>query len=781
MASEKENYIATNLARESNLDFLHDLYSSGVKLAPDQYDLLVRHKRIDPKPEGAEKREKLPKDYSENVNFKSDIQRRADKYVDIVDDVEDMPFAQEGKRHIVLDHETYDQLAKSSLFKYVGGKTITKDDWKPKDLLDHSREFVQWVNSINRGFQSMILYKPFQMYCQQSEDWLNDDTDYYAFSEQSDRKEYAFSEFERIRENTLYFMDKYLQLREGDMLSGNMKYISKPVHKVLCFLIDCGYSLIIGKPRQIAATSTLGGIALCKSISKRNFFIKMIAQDKDKIVEIFDDKIKHPLGELPNWMKPEVGNDREGLLRFNKKTEKKGTKTGVNSKIQVVAPSVAAINGGSPPLVLIDEAGYIGILGKMIKEARPTMFMHNEKTGRLEMKRQIVVWGTGGETDKGGKSFETEFRGMKKLWDEGKYSSGMIPLFFDWTTRPGISKEHYLKEKAVYTVEGPEKESKAVQFRQHYPSIIDDMFLTSYKLLVGLDWINANLERIQSQEHRIRPTRGYFEPVYDMSQPENENSDTPFKIIGANFVAVDDNDDFRATVSILQHPKKNWKNRYYQGTDPVMTDNGYSNMGSVIYDAEFNTPVAILNYRDPDHKYTFLQCLLMGIYYAPHGEDCVKELVEGNVGMAYFDYKESKGYWNSLVQRTELPDHLSGGSALYGIDNRSFRSKHIINRMYEAITAANPIYFEEIFTQLRTFCCTFTENGHETWGVSDTRRFFDDLLFGYVFSYICAESYRHKKPYNTIQDEMRNITKFELRRDAGGNLCRVEVNVNARA
>jgi hypothetical protein len=209
-----------------------------------------------------------------------------------------------------------------------------------------------------------------------------------------------------------------------------------------------------------------------------------------------------------------------------------------------------------------------------------------------------------------------------------------------------------------------------------------------------------------------------------------------------------------------------------------MTDNGYSNMGSVIYDAEFNTPVAILNYRDPDHKYTFLQCLLMGIYYAPNGELCVQELVEANVGMAYFDYKESKGYWASLVQRTELPDHLNGGSTLYGIDNRSFRNKHIINRMYEAITSANPIYFEEIFTQLRTFCCTFTENGHETWGVADTRRFFDDLLFGYVFSYICAESYRHKKPKNLAMEENKSITKFEFRRDASGGLCRVQVTVS---
>ncbi len=79
----------------------------------------------------------------------------------------------------------------------------------------------------------------------------------------------------------------------------------------------------------------------------------------------------------------------------------------------------------------------------MIKEARPTMFMSNDDTNKLEFKRQIIIWRTGGEMDKGGKAYEIEFRNALAHWEKGNFEHGIIPLFFDWTTRPGITKEFY--------------------------------------------------------------------------------------------------------------------------------------------------------------------------------------------------------------------------------------------------------------------------------------------------------------------------------------------------
>lgn len=768
----------SNLTREGQLEFLFDLYERGVSISDKDKQLLITHNYI--KPKLAKKPKKETNKEGVAVGEKSITQVQADKFIDVLEGETDL--FDSNSRHVIMDNETYDKLSNTSLFKYEGGREITKNDWLPSDKIYHKKDFVNWINSINSGFQKMIRYKPFAMYCQQANDWLSDNTSMVSFDTIDEKREYAISEIERCKENTLYFMDKYLQLKEGDMTGGNRKYLSKPVHKVICYMVDCGYSMYIGKPRQIAATSTLGGIAVSKMILNKNFFIKFITQDKDTGEEIFEDKIKYPFGELPAFLKPEVSNDRDNLFRLSKKTGKKGTTGGVNSKLQVVAPSVSAINGGSPSLVMVDEAGYIGILGRMVKEARPTMFMMNEHTGKLEMKRQIIVWGTGGQMDKGGKAFETEFHDALDHWHAGNFTHGMIPLFFDWTTRPGITKDFYNSEKKVYTVEGPDKEAKMVQFRQTYPSIVQDMFLTTQKLLVGIDWINSNTERIQSSEHKYRPRKGYFEPIYDTSAPSDEHSDTPFKIIGAEFVVLDDlkDDMSKASVEILLEPRKDWKHRYYQGTDPIMSDNGYSNMASMVYDSRFNTPAAILNYRDPNHKYTFLQCVLLGVYYGVDNK-AIPELVESNIGTAYIDYKESKGYGNSLVQRMELPDHMQGGGSLFGIDNRGNRNKFIINKMFEVLSAyGDRCYFQTVFTQLRTFSCKITSSGNETWGVLDPRKFHDDVLFAYVFAYICALTYSHKEPFNYEDGKTAVRVRKKLVRGSDGRLKRVEIRERIR-
>lgn len=769
----------SKVAREGQLEFLHQLYENGVPLDQEEIDLLIRHHYIKPKKAKKPKSEDGIDRKPEALDHKSVTQSRADKYIDIIEG--DNELIPDDAKSIILDEDTYDKIAQTSLFKYQGGREIHKSDWMPADLIYHTTEFVNFINSINSGFQNMTRYVPFAMYCQQAEDWLNDNITEDSFDNPDDLREYRFNEIERCRDNTLYFMDKYLFYKEAKARSGMKRYVSAPVHKVLCYLIDCGYSLMAGKPRQIAATTTIGGIATAKLIFNKNFFIKMIAQDKEKVIEIYDDKIMFPFGELPEWMKPSVSNFRDSFLRLSRKTSK-GTRGGANSKLQVVAPSVSAINGGAPPMVLIDEAGYIGILGKMIKEARPTMFAMNEETGKLEITRQIVIWGTGGEVDKGGKAYEIEFMDALAKWNAGNFENGIIPIFFDWTTRPGITKRHYDSEKKVYTVEGPDKENKMVQFRQTYPSILEDMFLTSHKLLVGIDWINQNLERIKNKDHSFRPTKGYFEPIYDTSSPADENSDVPFKIIGATFVPLDDlvDDMSRATVEILQSPQAGWRDRYVQGTDPIMMDNGLSNMASVVFDKRFNTPVAIMDYRDPNHHNTFLQCLLLGIYYDVERRGGIPELVESNIGQAYIDYKQLKGYGRNLVQRLELPDHMQGGGHLHGIDNRGQRNKFIINKLYEVLAAyGEKIWFDKPFRQLRTFVCTITEKGNETWGVTDPRSYHDDVLFALVFSYICALTYSHREAKNMAAEGNKHKVEYKLVRGRDGMLTRVPTIVRA--
>lgn len=774
--SSQESIRLTGIIRENQIDFLYDLYQKGLPLSPEKMQIL-RDKGLLDEPD----RDNTKTVYQENkgrwfkeTTIKKEGAREAEDMMIIVDE-KDAP----GDWVSVMDLDELEGIKKTA--KFEGGKSITKADWVPKSLLYHEDDFIAWIDSINSGFHKMIRYKKFELYVQQAKEWYAENDSMANYGSREEKINYAYSEFDRIRENGLYFLNKYLKIKEADMVSGIMTYDAKPVHEVIAYLFDCGYNTEVGKPRQIAATTTYGGLALCKIIASRNFFIKFIAQSDDKVQEIFDDKVKYPFSELPDWMKPSVANDRDNILRFAVKKDK-GSKKGLNSKIVVVPPSVAAINGGAPNLVMIDEAGYIGMLGKMIREARPTLFREDPQTKKLKMIRQIIIWGTGGEMDKGGKAYETEYFNTWDKWNKREFSYGIIPIFFDWTTRPAVTKEHYENEKKNYTSEGPDKEEKMVQFRQAYPSNVHDMFLTSHKTLVSIDYIQKSLERIQDLPQKHKAIYGYFEPVFDTTKPSSENDDVPYKIIDVLFIPLEEGDSKASTIMFME-PKRNWVNRYCSGTDPIATDNGFSKMAKTIWDRHFKTISCAVLYRDSNHKSTFLQCMLAGMYYKCKYDNEVAppEVVEANIGTAYVDYLDAKGLYNTLVYRTQLPDYLRGGQHLIGIDNKGNRTKMIINKLYEMILSyGDNIWIEELFRQLRTFICTVNDKGFETWGTQDRRKWFDDLLFSSVFAYICdlvLES-EGKTPKEIKSESDIYKTRYVLKR-VGHSLMRVPEKVKS--
>ena len=774
MGDTLETRLRHRIVKNNHLDFLYELHQKGIDISEEHLVLLRENNYIkNPDKETFKHKNKKLRSPAYDDSVKSDGGRRSDVMIDIVE-------GDPGEQ--IVSRQEFDKATSGPEFIFQGDKEITRDDWAPESVIVHKKEFVEFIDSINSGFRFITKYKPFILYVQQSRRWISDGGGMNNYSSRYDMQQYAIQEYGRCRENTLYFLDKYLELKEGDMSSGSRKYIAKPVHEVMCFLIDCGYSIMMGKPRQIAATTTIGGCALQKMLFNMNYFVKFITQDKETGVEIFDDKFKYPFSELPKWMKPSVANERDNLFVLDRK-EKKGTKEGVGSRFQIVAPSVSAINGGSPQCVMVDEAGYIGILGRMIGEARPTMFWQDPVTKILQVKRQILIWGTGGHVDQGGKAYEEEFSNAMKAWKERHFKHIIIPIFFDWTTRPGITREHYETEKKVFTVEGPDKEKKAIQFRQHYPSNIEDMFLTSAKTLVSIDWVNDNIDRILNTPHKERAKYGFFEPVYDYNVPMDENSDTPYKIIDATFTQTEGPQESRTSTIMFSEPKSKWKDRYFQGTDPIASDNGYSNMGSSVFDDYFKTTACIVDYRSPNHKETFLQVVLMGLYYDTEKKQCIPELLESNIGTAYADYKEAKGFRQSLVYQAQLPEFLRGGSQLIGIDNRGRgsgtgnRSRMIINKMYEFYSAyGERLYIMRPFEQLKTFVCTITDKGSVTWGTKDKRSYHDDLLFADTYSYICPQCF-NRVPKKISGEHRDYKMRYEVRRNADGMLTRVPVRV----
>lgn len=676
------------------------------------------------------------------------------------------PFADSGQYH---------------MFK----QNLTKSDWIPEEILKHSPDFVHWINSMTYGyFPNKADYKKFTLYKIQAFRWLEEDDNITQYHTDDARREYKQKEYNRCAENSLYFVNRYGELKEGDISSGYVKYQAREHHAVVCYLFDCGYNVIGGKGRQIGWTSIMGLLALKKLIFQPNYYIKFVTEDKDTGEEIFNDKIKYPFGAIPKWMSPPVKSDSGTRFWLSDKA-RKGEKGYPNSRIDVVAPKKTAINGGSPQLALVDEIGNIGILGPMLNEARPTMFWNNPRTGKYELKRQIIMWGTGGSMNKGKGEYEKEWYRILSLWENKQYDNGFIPLFFSWHCR--FDRVEYEKEKSWYygaraMKEDIDLETSKTQFHQHYPSSFRDMFLTTSSTLVSRDIIEGGIDRCKNLTPKQQPVYGYLEPIFDENDPMPMESDLPYRLIGAKFIAVDDEDDFKkASVCIFVKPEAGWINRYWQGTDPIATETGHSKFSSAIWDEVLKTVPAVVNYRKQhDHKYTFLQSVLLGIYYDtnPGPVESVKELVEANIGTNYMDYKELKGYFSSLVFNTQLPPKVVGGARDLGIDNKGNRANAIIDYMTELIrTYHDRLYIPIIFEQLTTFVQDLSKSGRETWGPMNKTMHYDDVLYAITYAYICRLAHPHLFPMRKVIIPNRVKIKYKLVRENNYDVVRKPVKV----
>lgn len=782
MRPNNNDKVTNKIVKENYLDFLYELHTKGTDIGDANIDLLKRNGYIKEEEATKEKKDALIDIIAEETLLHStEKNKEADSNIDIIfgnghDD---------EKFQIITDKELLERSREGGII-FIGRKEpITQKDWRPESVTEHTKEFIEWINSINNlGLHNKTQYEKFVLYCQQAYTWLQEKSSVTDFYDQDDKEEYMMQELDRCAENSLYFLNKYVYYKEGDDEGGKTKYIARPAHEILSYLNDCGYSIGLVKGRQMAATTTLMALDVKDVIFKKNYFMKFITEDKEKAEEIFEDKLKFAFSELPWWMKPNVLNERDNLFKLGSKPEK-GTKEGVGSKIAVVAPKRTAIAGGAPQKVKIDEAGNIGLLGKMIDNARPTMLKSNPVTKKIEIKRQLIFWGTGGELEKGGKAFETEFMSLMKQWNEADYSSCIIPIFFNWQARPFATKEDYENEKRVaYSKVVSEQEKDAViEFHQSWPETLADVFRTNAKTLVPEDFIKQNIDRIREDAKKAGVTiskKGYFEPIYDTNQPEKEGSDVPYRIIGAEFIPTEDFDP-RASVEIFMEPKKGWINRYFQGTDPIDTDTGLSNMASAIWDKYFKTIAAVLDWRTRDPKEVFLQTMLLGLYYdTSDKKEGVLELVESNRGTSYTQYKEAKGFGNKMVLNYQLPPYFQNNTTInegVGIDNKGVRNTMIINRIHELTTAyGDRIYVLKYWDQLSSFTCSISDRGKEMWGPMNKKYFKDDVLFGAVFSYICAElTFTELNPSDMNNESKKLVIKHELVRDANWNLIRIPV------
>lgn len=779
-----DSYNRNKQITENKLDFLYELYKKGVAIGHENIAALIEKDYI--KNAVKEAQDDVDKINEYNLNHSNENTREADSKIDIIEEEK----GSDEKIELITSDELEERRKKYN-HRFEGrNKPIEKKEWLPESTTEHHPDFINWINSINtRGFANKIHYRKFTLYCQQAYQWLSEVDNAINYDDEEDRMDYYLNELRRCDENALYFLNKYVYYKEGDAedKSGRIKYIAAPVHEFMAYMNDCGYSEITVKGRQIAATTTKMALKVRNVVFKANHFMKFITEDVEKAQEIFEDKLKFCFSELPEWMRPNVLNERDNLFKIGYKPEK-GKKEGVGSKIMVVAPKRTAVAGGAPQEVSIDEGGNINILGIMIGNSRPTMMWMNPRTKKIEMKRRLDVWGTGGQMDKGGKAFETEYMTIFNDWMEGKYGHCIIPVFFDWTCRPGATQEDYDREKAVAYAKGaddrdPDARKHITEFHQSWPTSLQDVFRTSSKTLIDEEYIESSLTRIREAKVSSKfmvTQKGYFEPIYDLSQPTSEGADVPYKIIDAKFVPTDDLDR-RASVEIFMHPERTWHHRYWQGTDPIDTYTGHSNFASTVWDKYLKTPAAILNWRIPDYPQVFLQSLLLGLYYDSRPKKLgIKELVESNRGSSYTDYKKNKGFDRDMVLNYQLPPMFQNNTTInegVGIDNKGQRNTGIVHRMFEMTSAYGQNFFHSIiFEQFKTFTSKVSDTGKEVWGPINNKSFMDDTLFSTTFSYICAElCFPELQPISNETLKAKKEYYYPLMRGRDGKLQRVQM------
>jgi hypothetical protein len=299
-----------------------------------------------------------------------------------------------------------------------------------------------------------------------------------------------------------------------------------------------------------------------------------------------------------------------------------------------------------------------------------------------------------------------------------------------------------------------------VQFYQAYPIVIEHMFLRKARTMIPISTCIEHGERIYT-ENKI--TWGYFEPILDYSQPKPDLF-VPYRIIGAKFVPTKDEFDVNTTVCIRTHPAKGevWKWRFFQGTDPINSETGHSKMSSSVWDALTNSIAAPVFTRDRNFKNSYLQCLLLRLYYDPKGTEGIPELIENNIGDMYLDFQEQLGFKRNIVSNMSLsPEYFrKPNGKWFGLANKVDTAPRILGKMQEMVDchAANldiPWLWKQFETFVEKDLNSASTHRQTRYQAADMRYDYDDVLFGTTFAYINAMSHAKYEPTNLNDDSLQ--------------------------
>jgi hypothetical protein len=248
---------------------------------------------------------------------------------------------------------------------------------------------------------------------------------------------------------------------------------------------------------------------------------------------------------------------------------------------------------------------------------------------------------------------------------------------------------------------------------------------------------------------------GFFEPILDFSRPTPDLL-TEYKIIGAKWVSTGSREDVSTSAVIIHHPPtgEKWKNRWYQGTDPINSETGHSMMCSAIWDSLTNSVSSVVFHRDRKFKQTYLQVLLQSLYYDQIGRGGIKELVENNIGDMHVDFQEIHGFKSKFTANAQLPEYFhTHGGKWFGISNKANTAPRIIAKLEELLEAYMynidiPWFWEQLKTFVEKDLKSTTSHRQTRYQAADPRYDYDDSIFAITFAYINSIAHARYEPEN---------------------------------
>jgi hypothetical protein len=649
-------------------------------------------------------------------------------------------------------------------------KEILDSDWRIPNPKEPDAELRSFIDSHIPSFSKLKAYKRFWLYCEQARR-LEETARDYADVPLAERYDWKKAEYIKIRQNKLYGLNRYITIKEdGKMGGGRRKYKASGPQALLAFLVDSGFSFDLVKGRQAAITSTMMAIAALEIIVTPSYNGVFIVHKKDGTgKKLFKDKLQSTLQHFPAWMRAawekNSGNwsAERVVLDFDGGEGKMNKGRDTSEFLLLGSDDSMTVNGQTPSRSFFDEAQNNSNYQTMLGEIDPTMYQFNERTGTMDMVRAIYGWGTGSSNNTGKGSFEAHYKVTLEAWQTHEPTYGWVPLFMDWTCRPGMTKAHYAEVRDKYlrgrdeNTKGLSPKERLALFKAHYPSDPDDAFMATHKTLIPLDDIIDQQRWIKENVHDkgLKPVPGRFVPIFDESKPQTAGSMFPFAVRGVMWEELSA-DDMDAPVRMMFHPEKLWLNRYYQGTDPIQNDGGFSRFSSAIWDAVGTTKdedghtlyhptvACMLNARSPYPQELFTQSILMGMYYANHGQRACKEIVEINQGHRYVETKCGPIFnlKESLVPRGAMTSNYNGGTHTHGVDLKSKRKSALYHDVVKMLqTHRRRIYYYEFWSQVRHID---VEDKGDTkgveWGTQNKNVYNDDMVYAVGYSELCAST-----------------------------------------